>query len=409
MANNKALWNWENQQYYYDRIKDYIDTQDTLVKNKITKKQIGLENVENKNSADIRNEITKENVVTALGFEPVNDEVTDTKASQVNTITGDNYRVILSGSANDITETAALRKSTNIRANPETGEISPKGYGRVDITGQTVDLNDLLPTNGSPNMVRYFNRLSNGASNMQHVPVSGVPFTLDVDLVRYAGTTDFSVRQCLTPNGSVYNDYIRWHLQGEWTEWHERKYTDTTYALPIASGTLGGVKTISKVTSTSGLTACPIIEGVPYYKDTDTKYTLSSFGVTVSSDELNSLSDITGNVQVQLNGKFTKTGGNLSGNVIFDNNKGVYIKDANGTNRGAIILNGNNNYQIAAGGHEHNITIGSNATKTTALNGTVQIKTASEASVSGVRQMASGTASASTANCPLGAWYGVYK
>lgn len=44
------------------------------------------------------------------------------------------------------------------------------------------------------------------------------------------------------------------------------------YSLPTASSTLGGVKTTSTVTSTDGLTACPIIEGVPYYKDTNTTY-----------------------------------------------------------------------------------------------------------------------------------------
>lgn len=43
-----------------------------------------------------------------------------------------------------------------------------------------------------------------------------------------------------------------------------------SYSLPTASSTLGGVKTTSTVTSTSGYTACPIISGVPYYKDTNT-------------------------------------------------------------------------------------------------------------------------------------------
>ena len=39
------------------------------------------------------------------------------------------------------------------------------------------------------------------------------------------------------------------------------------YVLPMASSSiLGGVKTTSTVTSTSGYTACPIISGVPYYK-----------------------------------------------------------------------------------------------------------------------------------------------
>jgi hypothetical protein len=45
--------------------------------------------------------------------------------------------------------------------------------------------------------------------------------------------------------------------------------------LPTASTTLGAVKTTSTVTSNSGYTACPIIGGVPYYKDTNTTYTLA--------------------------------------------------------------------------------------------------------------------------------------
>ena len=53
----------------------------------------------------------------------------------------------------------------------------------------------------------------------------------------------------------------------------DAKFTDTVYSLPTASSTLGGVKTTSTITSTSGLTACPIIEGVPYYKDST--YTLA--------------------------------------------------------------------------------------------------------------------------------------
>lgn len=40
------------------------------------------------------------------------------------------------------------------------------------------------------------------------------------------------------------------------------------YTLPTAGSTLGGVKTTSTVTSTSGYTAVPIISGVPYYKNT---------------------------------------------------------------------------------------------------------------------------------------------
>lgn len=76
------------------------------------------------------------------------------------------------------------------------------------------------------------------------------------------------------------------------------------YSLPTASSsTLGGVKTTSTVTSTSGLTACPIISGVPYYKDTNTTYSLSSFGITATAAELNYCDGVTSNIQTQLNGK----------------------------------------------------------------------------------------------------------
>lgn len=89
------------------------------------------------------------------------------------------------------------------------------------------------------------------------------------------------------------------------------------YTLPTASSsTLGGVKTTSNVTSTSGLTPCPIISGVPYYKDTNTTYSLSSFGITATASELNKLDGVTAtaaelnyvdgvtsNIQTQLNNK----------------------------------------------------------------------------------------------------------
>ena len=77
-----------------------------------------------------------------------------------------------------------------------------------------------------------------------------------------------------------------------------------TYTLPTASSsTLGGVKTTSAVTSASGYTACPIISGVPYYKDTNSTYTLGSFGVTATAAELNYADGVTSNIQTQLNGK----------------------------------------------------------------------------------------------------------
>lgn len=61
------------------------------------------------------------------------------------------------------------------------------------------------------------------------------------------------------------------------------------YVLPIAGkGTLGGVKTTSDVASAAGYTPVPIIDGVPYYKDTDTTYadaTQSAHGLMTAADK----------------------------------------------------------------------------------------------------------------------------
>lgn len=129
------------------------------------------------------------------------------------------------------------------------------------------------------------------------------------------------------------------------------------YSLPTASSsTLGGVKTTSTVTSTSGLTACPIISGVPYYKDTNTTYSLSSFGITSTAAELNYTDGVTSNIQTQLNGKLSTSGtaakatADASGNTITS----TYMKKANPTGTGYFSLNRKSgstvgNYSVAIG------------------------------------------------------------
>lgn len=61
------------------------------------------------------------------------------------------------------------------------------------------------------------------------------------------------------------------------------------YVLPSAGkGTLGGVKTTSEVTSAAGYTPAPIIDGVPYYKDTNTTYadaTQGAHGLMTAADK----------------------------------------------------------------------------------------------------------------------------
>lgn len=61
---------------------------------------------------------------------------------------------------------------------------------------------------------------------------------------------------------------------------------NTTYSLVGANGSTGLIKNGSSITSTSGYTACPIIRGVPYYKNTTySAATASSSGLMSASDK----------------------------------------------------------------------------------------------------------------------------
>ena len=65
------------------------------------------------------------------------------------------------------------------------------------------------------------------------------------------------------------------------------------YTLPTASrNILGGVKTTSTVTNTTGLTATPIIDGVPYYKDSNTTYSAGT-GISITNNTINHSNSLT--------------------------------------------------------------------------------------------------------------------
>lgn len=61
---------------------------------------------------------------------------------------------------------------------------------------------------------------------------------------------------------------------------------NTTYSLVGANGSTGLIRNGSSITNASGYTACPIIRGVPYYKDTTySAATASSSGLMSASDK----------------------------------------------------------------------------------------------------------------------------
>lgn len=184
------------------------------------------------------------------------------------------------------------------------------------LSGTTFKLNDFCTT-----VTDWNSATKNGwymASNATNAPVSNGGWFYGFVVAHL----DTYCRQILwhfatdgTVNGTNCDRYERVKHNGTWGSWintsvrvavpSSAKFTDTTYAdattsahglmsstdkskldgiasgannysLPTASSsTLGGVKTTSTVTSNSGYTACPIISGVPYYKDTNTTYSLA--------------------------------------------------------------------------------------------------------------------------------------
>ena len=112
---------------------------------------------------------------------------------------------------------------------------------------------------------------------------------------------------------------------------HVTGATDRTITIPSTlsngTGTAGLIKTTSTVTNNSGYTACPVISGVPYYKDTT--YTLSSFGVTATAAELNYVDGATSNIQGQIDTLSEYVGGRSVVEQISDitaDDLGIYVQ-----------------------------------------------------------------------------------
>ena len=123
----------------------------------------------------------------------------------------------------------------------------------------------------------------------------------------------------------------------------EKSLTNTTYNLVGTLNTTGLIKNGSSITNVSGYIACPIKDGIPYYKNNT--YSLSSFGLSVTATELNYCSGVTSNIQDQLN---TKSNSNHSHN---------YLPLTGGTLLGPLTLKKNTwnsiGNQVLIGGFEN--------------------------------------------------------
>ena len=157
----------------------------------------------------------------------------------------------------------------------------------------TVRNNSIIIVKGTPASEPKYPEMIKSADHNQYplayIPVqAGLSELNDAGILSCVGTT-----KCPYVTASFY-DAATTDKEGLMSSSDKKKLDGIAagankYTLPTASSsTLGGVKTSSTVTSSSGYTACPIISGVPYYKDTNTTYstaTSSANGLMRSGDK----------------------------------------------------------------------------------------------------------------------------
>ena len=291
----------------------------------VTKSQVGLTNVENKSSATIRSELTSSNVTTALGYTPLNTLLKGAKGG-VAELDANGY-VPSSQLPSYVDDVLEYDAKSSFPTTGTTGKIYVDlSNGKIYRWGGSayVEISASLAL-GETSSTAY--RGDRGKTAYDHSQITGAnPHGITPALIGALTSNGTAVKATADASGqTITSTYIKGlSVSGKVITYTFGDGTtgtittqDTVYTLPTASSTLGGVKTTSTVTSTSGLTACPIIDGVPYYKNST--YSLSSFGITASATELNVLDGITAtvtelnytdgvtsNIQTQLNNKAAK-------------------------------------------------------------------------------------------------------
>lgn len=154
---------------------------------------------------------------------------TDTKVTQNNTTAANDYRVLLSASANDTAETNTANKNTNLRYNPSTNTLSTgniSGSGNLTITGNT-NLNGETYAES----ITAGSLLVNGNANFVQIPTAPTPAATSNDTS--VATTAFVMNAFTANDAMVFKGVVNangdlpaTHKQG----WTYRVATAGTYA-----------------------------------------------------------------------------------------------------------------------------------------------------------------------------------
>lgn len=155
---------------------------------------------------------------------------TDTKVTQNNTTAANDYRILLSGQANDTTATEGANKSTNLRFNPSTKILSVGGSisatGDLAVTGNTNLNGETYAEN-----ITAGSLLVNGNTNFVQIPTAPTPAATSNDTS--IATTAFVMNAFTANDAMVFKGVINTngdlpttHKQG----WTYRVATANSYA-----------------------------------------------------------------------------------------------------------------------------------------------------------------------------------
>lgn len=166
-----------------------------------------------------------------------------------------------------------------------------------DLTGKTIDLNDYTINDGIVEHRFYRCRSISGSANILNKPVADNPFVLEIECIRWGSTTDFITKQTFT-SAETMCDYTRFYYSNvnTWTKW-EANYNSKN------------LKNLSQLNNDAGF--------------------ITRADVDISQNHTHAnkttLDKIT---EDAWNNKLDKSGGTVSGRVIF--NGGISVKSLNG-------------------------------------------------------------------------------
>ena len=270
--------------------------------------------------------LTKSNVTSALGYTPPTSNTTYSAGTGL-TLTGTSFSLSNSGvSAGSYGPTSNVSGSNGTTINIPQITVDAMGrvtsvtnrvYTSVDnntvYTHPTSSGNKHIPSGGSSGQILRWSADGTAVWGNDNNTTYGQANSSTLGLVKI-GFPESGKNYPVELNGSG-----QMFVNVPWTD------TNTTYRVVGGNGSTGLIKNGSSVTSASGYTACPIVGGIPYYKDTNTTYNLGSFGVTASATELNYCKGVTSAIQTQLNGKAASSHNHNSSYVSALGTSGNYL------------------------------------------------------------------------------------